>query len=103
MQDVVLAHPDTLGDINSKLEVIDRYFGFSELQSGALEKCEANRICLTLEQTVNESLAEVENQTRILKIKIKQLEVDGLGEDEIEVIKFVFLNLCRQIGVSIQK
>ena len=103
MQEVVLAHPDTLGNIDHKLGVIDQYFGFSGLQAGAEEKRDAGRARLRLEQSVNETLAKVEHLTGDLKGKIKGLEVGGLDEDEIESIKYDFLSLCKFVGLSPRK
>lgn len=102
MQDVVLAHPDTLGNIAHKLEVTDEYFGFSGLQTDVREKREAGRTRLKLEQIVNEKLNKVEVQTKKLKLKIKQLEEGGLDETEVDLIKFDFLNLCQLVGLSPQ-
>jgi MscS family membrane protein len=102
MQDVVLAHPDTLGDIDHKLEVADKYFGFSGLQTGAEEKREAGRTRLKLEQIVNEKLEKVEALTSKLKHKIKQLEEGGLDETEVDLIKHDFLDLCQLVGLSPQ-
>ncbi|MGF1495109.1 MAG: mechanosensitive ion channel family protein [Microcoleaceae cyanobacterium] len=103
MQDVVLAHPDTLGDIDHKLEVTDKYFGFSGMQVGADEKRQAGLTRLKLEQVVNEKLDKVESQTIKLKHKIKQLEEGGLDETEVDLIKHDFLDLCQFIGLSPQK
>jgi MscS family membrane protein len=102
MQDVVLAHPDTLGDIDHKLKVTDEYFGFSGMQTGAEEKREAGRTRLKLEQIVNEKLEKVEALTSKLKHKIKQLEEGGLDETEVDLIKHDFLDLCQLIGLSPQ-
>jgi MscS family membrane protein len=102
MQDVVLAHPDTLGDIDHKLTVTDEYFGFSGMQSGAEEKREAGRTRLNLEQIVNQKLEKVEILTSKLKHKIKQLEAGGLDEVELDLIKHDFLNLCQLVGLSPQ-
>ncbi len=102
MQDVVLAHPDTLGDTDHKLKVMDEYFGFSGMQMGAEEKREAGRDRLKLEQIVNERLETVEDLTNQLKHKIKQLEAGGLDEAELDLIKHDFLDLCQLIGLSPQ-
>jgi MscS family membrane protein len=102
MQDVVLAHPDTLGDIDHKLEVTDQYFGFSGLQMGAEEKREAGRTRLQQEQILNEKLNQLETQTSNLKHKIKQLEEGGLDETELDLIKHDFLDLCQLVGLSPQ-
>lgn len=103
MKEVVLAHPDTLGEINHKLDVTEQYFGYSGLQDGAEEKRDAGQIRLLKEQIVNEKLSEVESQTGLLKTKIKELEEGGLDDDELESIKYDFMNLCQLIGLTPQK
>lgn len=102
MQDVVLAHPDTLGDIEHKLKVTDKYFGFSGLQIGLEEKREAGRVRLQLEQAVNDILNHIEEKTSKLKYKIKHMEEGGLDDAELDVIKYDFLSLCHMIGLSPQ-
>ena len=100
MQEVVLAHPDTIGTIDHKLAVLDRYFGYSGFQLDVDEKRETGRLRLELENSLNKILATVEDKISQLKYKIKRLEQGGLDADEIQEIKTDFLHICDLSGLS---
>ena len=102
IKDVVMAHPDTLGDNNHKLEVIDKYFGFSDPQVNTQEKLEAGRIRVAVEEDLNQILGQVEDKSETLTQKIKRLEQGGLDNDEIKVIKDDFLSICQIVGLTPQ-
>jgi MscS family membrane protein len=102
MQEVVLAHPDTIGTIDHKLAVTDRYFGFSGFQLNVDEKRSTGHIRLELENSLNKILATVEDKITQLKVKIKYLEQGGLDADEIQDIKTDFLHICELSGLSPQ-
>jgi MscS family membrane protein len=102
MQEVVLAHPDTIGTIDHKLAVIERYFGCSGFQLNVDEKRDTGRIRLELENSLNKTLAIIEDKISQLKFKIKRLEQGGLDADEIKEIKTDFLHICDLSGLSPQ-
>ncbi len=102
IKDVVMAHPDTLGENNHKLEMMDRYFGFSGPQTNAGEKLETGRIRVSIEGSLNHILSRIEDDAETLRYKIEDLEQGGLDKNEIEVIKTDFINICTLIGLSTQ-
>jgi MscS family membrane protein len=102
MQEVVLAHPDTIGTIDHKLAVLDRYFGYSGFQLNVDEKRETGRMRLELENSLNQILETVEDKISQLKYKIKRLEQGGLDADEVQEIKTDFLHICELSGLSPQ-
>lgn len=102
MQEVVLAHPDTIGTIDHKLAVLDRYFGYSGFQLNVDEKRETGHMRLELENSLNKILAIVEDKISQLKYKIKRLEQGGLDAAEVQEIKTDFLHICELSGLSPQ-
>lgn len=102
IQEVVLAHPDTIGTIDHKLAVIDRYFGCSGFQLNVDDKRDTGRMRLELENSLNQILETVENKISQLKFKIKRLEQGGLDAGEIKEIKTDFLHICDLSGLSPQ-
>ncbi|WP_039961671.1 mechanosensitive ion channel domain-containing protein, partial [Kamptonema sp. PCC 6506] len=60
MEKVVLAHPDTMGELEGKLEAIDNYYGHSG--SGVKQKLkrEVGRMRLLAEQDVTRMLLKIE-------------------------------------------
>ncbi len=102
MQEVVLAHPDTIGTIDHKLAVLDRYFGYSGFQVNVDEKRDTGHKRLELENSLNTILGTVEDKISQLKFKIKRLEQGGLDADEVQEIKTDFLHICDLSGLSPQ-
>lgn len=102
MEEIVLAHPDTLGDIDHKLRVLDMYFGFSGNREFADEKRAVGRMRLTLEKIVNDKLLEVEQAAELLTQKIKKLEKGGIDTYEIKEIRDTFIKICELVGLSPQ-
>ncbi|WP_039961962.1 mechanosensitive ion channel domain-containing protein, partial [Kamptonema sp. PCC 6506] len=66
MEKVVLAHPDTMGDIEQKLEAIERYYGYSGAGVKQKLKREVGVMRLLAEQEVTRMLLKIE-------INLKQL------------------------------
>lgn len=102
MQEVVLAHPDTIGTIDHKLELIDKYFGFSGFQLNVDEKRETGRFRLETENSLNRSLSTIELKLSKLQAKVKRLEEGGLDVSEIAEIRADFLDICKISGLSPQ-
>jgi MscS family membrane protein len=102
MQEVVLAHPDTIGTIDHKLAVLDNYFGYSGFQLNVDEKRDTGRMRLELENSLNKILETVEDKISQLKYKIKRLEQGGLDADEVQEVKTDFLHICDLSGLSSQ-
>ena len=102
MESVVLSHPDTLGNIDRKLEFIDKYYGSSGTTVNVDRKREAGKKRLIAERAVNIQLNKIEKSFEILAQKIDLLEEGGLDIDEIRSIQGDFLEICDNVGLEVQ-
>ncbi|MBZ8182367.1 mechanosensitive ion channel family protein [Oscillatoria salina] len=100
MENVVLAHPDTLGDIDKKLEMLDRFYGFSGTGVREDQKRENGRQRLLAEKQVNLKLRKIEQEFELLSEKISHLEKGGLDFSEISTIRGDYLEICEQMGLE---
>ncbi|MGK7893310.1 MAG: mechanosensitive ion channel family protein, partial [Xenococcus sp. (in: cyanobacteria)] len=99
LENVVLAHPDTMGPIERKLEVLDRYYGISTPGVRQEEKRKTGLQRLTAEREVNHKLQEVERAFDDLSEKISDFEEAGLDENERKIIRNDFIDICQTIGL----
>ncbi|WP_204105075.1 MULTISPECIES: mechanosensitive ion channel family protein [Spirulina sp. CCY15215] len=102
MESVVLAHPDTLGDIDRKLECLHKYYGFSGTKLNADRKRENGQQRLIAEKAVNIQLDKIEKSFEVLSQKIGVLEEGGLDMNEIRSIQVDFLEICDTVGLEVQ-
>lgn len=100
MEDVVLAHPDTIGNIDEKLEAIDQYYGFSFPDLRGQKKQDAGRRRLLAERAVSAKLAQIEELLTDLAARIARLERGGLDTDEIRVLQGSYLTIAELIGLE---
>jgi len=101
MEWVALAHPDTLGDIDSKLDLIDRYFGRAIVDENTHQKREMGRLRLLAEREANRYLSQVEELFDSLSSRIDEMESGGLDRQEIRVILEEFTAICEVIGLGV--
>ena len=101
IEKVVLAHPDTLGDIEQKIELIDGFFGASLGSTRLNQKREAGRARLLAERDVNRCLAEVEAAFDVLRDSITRMEEGGLDTTEIRTIQGDYLDICQMVGLDV--
>ena len=101
IQAVVLAHPDTLGNIDQKIELIDRYFGASLSKDRLTRKREVGRLRLMAERDANARLAQVEAAFDELSQNITRMEDSGLDQTEIRTIQGDYLDICQMIGLDV--
>lgn len=101
LQEIVLAHPDTLGDMDVKLEAIDRYYNSEESDNHLLEQQEVGKLRLLTEQAVNEKLEEIEQSLESLVVTMQFAEKGGLTEDEIENVQQEYQGVLDLIGLQI--
>ncbi len=102
MEKVVLAHPDTMGEINKKLELVDQFYGYSLPGLKSQQKREAGRQRLLAESEVNTILAEIEMGLAHLADLISQLERGGLDIEERRTVQAHYLELCQKIGLELK-
>lgn len=99
LENVVLAHPDTMGPIERKLEVLERFYGLSSPGIRQEEKRKTGLQRLSAEKDVNHKLQEIERAFDDLSEKIDEFEDAGLDESEIKIIRSDFIDICQTIGL----
>lgn len=99
LENVVLAHPDTMGPIERKIEVLERYYGLSTRGVRQEEKRKTGLQRLSAEKEVNYKLQEIEQAFDDLSEKISEFEEAGLDQSEIKIIRNDFIDICQQIGL----
>ena len=100
MEEIVLAHPDTIGDIDIKLEYLDQYFNWHGTSNYSDRHKKNIRKRLIVEQEVNLKLAEIEENLEALVLTLKFFEQDGLDQDEIDTIKIEYQAILDLVGLE---
>jgi MscS family membrane protein len=101
MEEIVLAHPDTLGDINRKLAFIDKHYQ-NELEDLNFRQQQAiGKLRLLAEQEVNFKLEEIAALLEALVLTIQFAEKGGLTPDEIQNIQQEFQEVINSIGLKV--
>ena len=98
MREIVLAHPDTLGEIDRKLECIDRFYDSSY---DFEQTKEVGRLRLLAESEVNMKLEEVQQMLEVLAVTLQFAEKGGLTQDEIESIQQEYQGVLDLIGIKV--
>lgn len=102
MEKVVLAHPDTMGDIEGKLEALQMYYGYSLSRTQQQEKRESGQLRLLAERDVTKTLAHIEGTLTYLSELISKLEKGGLNINEMQTIQNYYLEICELIGLEMK-
>ncbi|MGK7895046.1 MAG: mechanosensitive ion channel domain-containing protein, partial [Xenococcus sp. (in: cyanobacteria)] len=100
MEKAILAHPDTLGDIDRKLEFIDEFYQdeFGGLNS---ERQSIGTLRLLAEQAVNYKLEEIAAFLESLVLTIQFAEKGGLTLEEIANIQGEYQDILSLIGLEV--
>ena len=96
LEQVILAHPDTLGDIDRKLEWIDSYYQLEELEN----QRKVGRLRLLSEQNVNFKLEEITPALEALAVTLQFAEKGGINQDEIENVRQEYQGILEAIGLD---
>jgi len=96
MEEAILAHPDTLGDIDSKLELLDSYYQVPELAN----QHEIGRLRLLAEQEVNFKLEEIQQGLEALVVTLQFAEKGGMTQDEINNVQEEYRGILSLIGLE---
>ncbi|MCJ8281699.1 MAG: mechanosensitive ion channel family protein, partial [Rivularia sp. ALOHA_DT_140] len=99
MENVVLAHPDTMGQIDEKIELVEQFYGFSKPGIREEEKKKSGLERLVAEKELSSKLLELESAFEALSTKISNFEDKGLDESEITFIRHDYLEICELIGL----
>lgn len=102
MENVVLAHPDTTGQIDRKIDLLQKFYGFSKSGTREELKKKSGLQRLIAEKELNLKLKELEEAFDILSRKISHFEHKGLDEGEIKTIRHDYLEICEMIGLVTQ-
>ena len=105
MKEIIQAHPDTLGNIDIKLEYIDKYFDWNEEECADdfEKKKEKGKARLEAENEVNMKLEEIEAMLEALMVTLQFAEKGGLNQEDIETIQDEFQSILDLIGIEIIK
>ena len=100
MEQIVLAHPDTLGDIDRKLEFISEFYNDCSGDIHA-EQQTIGEIRLLAEQEVNFKLEEISAFLESLVLTIQFAEKGGLTPEEIANIQQEYQEILALIGLEV--
>ncbi|MEB3341773.1 mechanosensitive ion channel family protein [Okeania sp.] len=104
IEEVILSHPDTLGDIKKKLVAIDNFYRVTdqllESEDNLLSKKDAGRQRLIAEERVKVKLEQIQKAITELVSKIKVMEMQGLDSGEIREIQGYYLDIVRMVGLE---
>ena len=100
MEAVILAHPDTLGDIDKKLELMDCYYN-AVVDKNLAKQQKLGRLRLLAESEVNLKLEEIEQALEALAVTLQFAEKGGLTQDEIENVQQEYGDVLSLIGFEV--
>lgn len=100
MEQIVLAHPDTLGDIDRKLEFIEEFYQ-NQSEKINIEQQSIGKIRLLAEQEVNFKLEEISAFLESLVLTIQFAEKGGLTPEEIANIQQEYQEVLDLIGLEV--
>ncbi|MEH2233580.1 MAG: mechanosensitive ion channel family protein [Nostoc sp.] len=101
LQQILLGHPDTLGDIDQKLQYLDSFAALTEAEGNKLSKKEAGRLRLLVEKDVNTHLQKIEQAFEDFVREIKKLEKGGLNSEELKILQKNYLEILNIVGLVV--
>ena len=101
MEEIVLAHPDTLGDIETKLEMIEQYSDSLEQDPTLIQQQQIAKLRLLAEQEVNLKLEEIDQVLECLVVTLQFAEKGGLTPEEIENIQEEYKAVLELMGFQV--
>ncbi|NEP11126.1 MAG: mechanosensitive ion channel [Symploca sp. SIO2C1] len=101
LKEAVLGHPDTLGDIDEKLQSLESFQDLEEVEEEQLSKKEAGHLRLLAEKNVNNQLQKIEQEFKQLIEAIKVLEKGGLTPSQIAIVQKDYEQILELVGLEI--
>jgi MscS family membrane protein len=101
MEEIVLAHPDTLGEIETKLEMFEQYYDSMEQDPNLIKQQKIAKSRLLAEQEVNLKLEEIDQALESLVVTLQFAEKGGLTPEEIENIQEEYKALLELMGFQV--
>jgi MscS family membrane protein len=104
IEEVIMGHPDTLGDINKKLQTIESFYRardqLLEEKEGVLSKKESGQMRLETELRLNTTLDKMTELMMDLSNKIQVMERSGLDVSEAREIQGYYLDVVKLTGLE---
>ncbi len=100
MEAAILAHPDTLGDIDRKLELMDCYYNALADKNLAKQQ-KLGKLRLLAESEVNLKLEEIDQALEALAVTLQFAEKGGLTQDEIDNVQQEYREVLTSIGIEV--
>lgn len=100
LREIVMGHPDTLGELDEKLICLDKFYGLSESRGDKLSKKDAGRLKLLAEKEVNAILQQIEQGFDDLSAQLQGLEKGGLDKAELMAVQQTYLDIARLVGLK---
>lgn len=101
LKQIALAHPDTLGNFDDKLELIDQYFHAIATEPTLETQQAIGQQRLLAENEVNLKLEEIDLELSSIVVTLQFAEKGGLTQDEIENIQMEYEAVLEAIGLSV--
>ncbi|MEH1932758.1 MAG: mechanosensitive ion channel family protein [Nostoc sp.] len=101
LQQIIVGHPDTLGDIDEKIQYLDSFAALREAQGDKLSKKEAGRLRLLVEKDVNSQMQKVEQAFEDFIREVKKLEKGGLNSEELKILQKNYLEILNIVGLVV--
>jgi len=96
IHNIVLAHPDTLGDIDEKLSLIGEYY----LDKNLFEQQKIGKERIEIEISVKQKLEDIDMSLEILFSTMEFIQKAALSQDEIDNIKQELKEIINSIGLE---
>jgi len=100
MEAVILAHPDTLGNIDKKLEFMDCYYN-AIVDKNLAKQQGFGKLRLLAESEVNLKLEEIDQALETLAVTLQFAEKGGLTQDEIDNVQQEYRDVLGLIGLNV--
>ncbi|MEH2235838.1 mechanosensitive ion channel family protein [Nostoc sp.] len=101
LQQIIVGHPDTLGDLDEKIQYLDSFAALREAEGDKLSKKEAGRLRLLVEKDVNSQLQKVEQAFGDFVREVKKLEKGGLNSEELIILQKNYLEIMSLVGLVV--
>lgn len=101
MEGIIRAHPDTLGNIDTKLQCLEQYFNWEDDENNFRVKKKNGRERLLAENQVNLKLEEIEQALEVLVVTLQFAEKGGLSQDDIKTVKQEYQDVLNLMGLEV--
>ena len=100
IEEIVLAHPDILADINHKINLIDKYYKEQNDSSPLSKQQNLGKLRLLAEQKVNEKLEAIEEYLEALVLTLQFAEKGGFTPEELNNVQREYEQILSLIGLD---